>query len=213
MGDTIAMSTAFYEAHGLSRWAAAINGLSTADAAADGFEAVFAFPSVALQQSESAALIESMSSPHASLPDDVQYGGYWVRDIEDLAQCDILERPEGPYVIWMRDGAFPDETTNLTCSRLVKDFQARSWTGLTVHEFLVIQRMKALANGDHRWSCYHGTEAHPPGHQWLPNARLGKKVFQGYWVKKSGQVQIGACKTGSKKPSRGAHPCVVTPLS
>ena len=204
---------AFYRAHDLSTWADAIAGHpSPGPEDASDFEAAAVFPPVALQQADSLPLIEAMTRPHADLDAAHQYGGYWVRAIEDLAQCDILDRPEGPYTIWMKPGAFPTETTNLTCSRLVKDFSTRQWTGLTVHEFLVIQRLQALAHGDHRWSRYHGSETHPAGHQWLPNARLGKKVFQGYWVAKSGQVQIGACATGSKKASRGAHPCLVTPL-
>ena len=207
---TIDEMRAFYRECGLETWADALAESAAEGSTIDGFDAMASFPPVALQKADSKALVEAMTRPHPDLSDDHQYRGYWIRAIEDLVDCDILDRPDGPYTIWMKSGSFPTETTNLTCSKLIKDFETRGWSGLTVHEFLVIQRLEAISKGDHRFSSYHDTEDHPAGHQWLPNARIGKKVFQGYWVKKSGQVQIGACSTGSKKPSRGAHPCLVT---
>ena len=205
---------AFYRSHGLQDWADALDGLAWPESSGeDGFEPVALMPPVALQRAQTERLLEAMTAPTDALPADEHYAGYWVRSVEALTDCERLERPEGPYALWLRDGPFPESTLGLTCTKLVKEMKAHGWTGLTVHEFLVVERLQALRHGDHRWSSYHEHEGHPPGIQWLPSARSGKEVFQGYWVAKSGQVQIGACATGSKKPTRGAHPCRVTPLS
>lgn len=205
----------FYTSHGLVNWADAIRGLSWAAPAPreDGFEPVAVLPPLELQRAETAQLLDAMTAPHPDLPPEQHYAGYWVQDVAALANSDIIGRPEGPYALWLKRGPFPEQTMGLTCTKLVKNLTAAGSSGLTAHEFLVVQRLKTLADGDHRWSAYYPADDHPPGHQWLPNSRLGKKVFQGYWVARSGQVQLAACATGSKKPSRGAHPCLVTPLS
>jgi hypothetical protein len=205
---------AFYRDHGLTAWADALAGLSWTEQGpdADGFAPFAIFPPVTVQRAGTTQLVEAMSAPTDALPPAEHYGGHWIQSFESLAGCEITGRPDGTYALWLRDGGFPPETMGLTCSKLLKVFAASNTTGLTVHEFFILQRMKTLQDGDHRWSSYYGSDDHPPGIQWLPNARTGKKVFQGYWVAKSGQVQIGACKTGSKKPSRGAHPCLVTSL-
>ena len=206
------IQTAFYRDHGLTTFAAAVAALDWTDSPADdaGFAPVAILPPLSVQRAATQQLLEAMSAPTDALPEAGAYGGYWAASVEVVADCEILDRPEGAYAVWMRDAGFPPETLGLTCSKLVKDMAANGLIGLTVHEFLVLQRLKAFQHGDHRWSCYHGHEDHPPGIQWLPNARSGKKVFQGYWVAKSGQVQIGACATGSKKPTRGAHPVRIT---
>jgi len=212
--DSVDQLLAFYRSHGLPEWADALDGLAwPAAAGGDGFVPVVVMPPVALQRAQTALLLEAMTAPTEELPAEEHYGGYWVPSVEMVADCEILDRPEGPYALCLRDGPFPESTLGLTCTKLVKEMEAHGWTGLTVHEFLVVQRFLALRHGDHRWSSYYEHKGRPPGIQWLPNARSGKKVFQGYWVAKSGQVQIGACATGSKKPTRGAHPCRVTALS
>jgi hypothetical protein len=211
----IANMVTFYRDNGLDHWASQLSGLTLPERPpGEGFQAVAVLPPLKLQRQDTAVLLDTMTRPHRGLDAAQQYGGYWIQSIEALQECQMIDRPEGvAYAVWIQEGSFPEETTNQTCSKLVKGFAEKGWTGLTVHEFLVIQRRKAIENGDHRWSSYYATELHPAGHQWLPNARTGKKVFQGYWVQKGGQVQIGACATGSKKASRGAYPCVITPLN
>ena len=212
--DLLTRQRNFYNDHGLTRFADALDGLSWDAPTVDegGFIPFAVLPPLTVQRAATAQLLEAMSAPTDALPDDEHYGGYWVASVEVIAQCEIIGRPDGPYVLWLRDSGFPPQTLGLTCSKLVKTMQSDGATAMTVHEFLVVQRMKALADGDHRWSAYHEHKGHPPGIQWLPGSRTGKKVFQGYWVAKSGQVQIGACATGSKKPTRGAHPVQVTEL-
>lgn len=156
----------------------------------------FAFPPLAQQRefAESIAALATYSEPARI-------------DIDVLGSS--TDRPAGPYLLDLAS-SIPEWSRGLTASGLRSALAEHSLSGLTVFEYLVLQRRAYEVYGDHRFDDYVGS---PPGWSWLPASTSGPLVAMAYFYGASGRVEISECKAGSRNPRKGAHVAIVVPLS
>jgi hypothetical protein len=173
-------SRRFYKEHDLAAWAKAIPRrpapardiealLEQADKS--GFHAGFAFPPFQLQQQSFDRLVDACArQPSPRLPDNQQYrppflADNWSRVANGKVlqrEHDLGERAGGPYIFLFADAPLTN-CWGKTGKQIVEQFQARGWHGLTVFEYLVLQRVFAETYGDHR---FFAVPEDPSGH-WL----------------------------------------------
>lgn len=174
-------SRAFYKEHGLGDWAEAIPRQGEVEDASRliwaekaGWEESFAFPSFPLQRDTFHRLVEETArKPAPLLPDDHQYGeepflaDTWTRTANGKVlqrEGNLGERTEGPYLFifsrrpvanaWGRNGR-----------QIIELLESKHWQGLTVPEYLVLQRYYCERDKHHRFIL---GEKEPRGHLlWL----------------------------------------------
>jgi hypothetical protein len=109
----------------------------------------------------------------------------------------MLLRPEGA----------DDDLRGLTAPALRKVLGHDA--GLTIGEYLVVQRAMFERHGDHRFDDYVGD---PSGWMWLADSMVGERTAMAYWYGPKRRIEVTACKTGSKNVRKGARRARVIPL-
>lgn len=218
----LATSRQFYESHQLDALAQALPKTTfvspeaqahIAAAQKDGLDAAWVFPPLHVQREQTAHLVHACATqPAQQLAAAQQYTAPWVQDVAVLQNADVHHRPEGAYALLFGSGKYPDSTRNLTAKQLAALFKEKGWTGLTAHEYLVLQRTSSELNGDHRFDDYVPDLARSQW-QWLLDNSVPKGCIMGYWNPTARRVEIGWCKPDNKNPRRGAHPTIVVPLA
>lgn len=192
-GDVVSQSADWWRQHGFDSASDTLACSNSSDGSG-ATAGAFAFPPVALQQ-ETADKFAALGS--YSEPAQVDF---------DLASP-VTDRPEGPYVLELAP-TIPDWSRGLTASGLRAVLAQRGLSGLTVFEYLVLQRRAYEVNGDHRFDDYVGS---PPGWSWLPASSSGPLLAMAYYYAANGRVEVSACKAGSKNPRKGSHVVTVVP--
>ena len=217
-GAVLDTSRAFYREHGLAAWADALPDAAQLPpdlggrlrlAAERGFTEGVAFPAPSVQAASLPGLIEAMAARTApGVPQEEQYAEPYASALDGMQP---RNRPDGPYILLYSAGPFPPETRNKSIPQLDRLFAERGWDALTVPEYLVLQRLALLRNGDHSFDLYTG-DSERSQWMWLLDTRLPGGCVQGYWNPGKRRVELGACKAGSKNERRGAHPTLVVPM-
>jgi hypothetical protein len=215
-------SRRFYETHQLDALAQALPAKANvspeaqarlAAAQKEGLNAAWVFPPLPTQREQTTQLVRACAaSPASQLAAAHQYAEPWVQDMAVLREAEVHHRPTSAYALLYSSGKYPDSTRNLTAKQLGVLFQEKGWTGLTAHEYLVLQRVASEQHGDHRFDDYVPDLARSQW-QWLLDNRVPKGCIMGYWNPTARRVEIGWCKPDNKNPRRGAHPTIVIPLA
>lgn len=164
LDQIIAASLRFYRQHNLVDWAAALpaapadDPTAHADAAKHGFTLAFAFPPFALQMETLGRLIDETARKPAPVPDNQQYGDPFLADTWTKTPNgrvlqrteDLGARPWGPYVLWFAPWPL-QQAWGRTARQINEYLQAKGWCGLTVPEYLVLQRLLCEKHLDHRF--------------------------------------------------------------
>jgi len=169
LAECVKTSRRFYRDHELLDWAraipkAAVASLSHDSAAAQaekaGFTRAFAFPPFAVQIEHLDRLIEATARrPSSQLSDSEQYSGEvslsdaWSRTPNGKVlqrEDDLGPRTLGPYLLLFAPDPFA-AAWGRTGTQIQELFHAKGWQGLTVPEYLVLQRYFAEQFGDHRF--------------------------------------------------------------
>jgi len=180
-------------------------------ALSEGFDAGFFFPPVAAQKIHFDALLKQMAAaPAFGLARSDQYTAPSVPEFHNLKTASSRNRPGGPYLLMYRTAPFPRETREKSPPDLDKLFAAMGWNGLTVAEYLVLQRLLCEKNLDHRFDLY-APDAARSQWQWLLDTRLPSGVVMAFWNPKLCRLEIGPAPPGVNTARRGAHPTVVIP--
>jgi hypothetical protein len=178
----------------------------------EGFDSAFVFPSVSVQKIHFEAIVKQLATaPAFGLPKNEQYTAPSVPDLWTLKTSPARNRPAGPYVLMYRTTPFPRETREKSAPDLDRLFGAMGWNGLTVPEYLVLQRLLCEKNGDHRFDLY-APDTSRSQWQWLLDTRLPTGVVMAYWNPKKYRIEIGAAPEGVNSARRGAHPTVIVPV-
>lgn len=138
-----------------------------------GFVAAFVFPRFRRQMEHLDRIVDEMArKAAASVPDNQQYREPFIADgpmkepngkvlqrTEDLGP-----RSEGPYLYLFDPDPHPS-ARGKTARQIAEHFQARGWQGLTVPEYLILQRWLCERHKDHR---FHDHGESPERHwMWL----------------------------------------------
>lgn len=173
-------SRRFYKDHDLAAWAKAIPRHPTPAAEVEtlldhadksGFHAAFAFPPFDQQRQSFDRLVDACArQPSPLLPDNQQYRQPFLADNwSRVANGCILQRDHdlgdrilGPYVLVFTSAPLTN-CWGKTGKQIAEQFQSRGWHGLTVFEYLVLQRVFAEKFADHRFFA----EPEDPSGHWL----------------------------------------------
>src|SRR5215813_3911818 len=216
----LAESAAFFRSHELHTFAKELppdeklsaQGHSRLDQVRkEGFDSVLAFPSTATQKVHFDAIVKQLATaPAFGLSKKEQYSPPLIPDLWQIKTTPARNRPVGPYLLLYRSSPLPRETREKGAGDIERLFAEMGWTGLTVPEYLVLQRLLAEKNGDHRFDVY-VPDATRSQWQWLLDTLLLSGPVTAFWNPQKSRIEIGAAPDLST-PRRGAHPTVVVPL-
>lgn len=202
----IRAARAFYRGHGLNEWAAALPARAARVRLPrrDGFDAAFAFPPVPVQLATQTLLFETLGTrPVRRLDAARQYGEPWVSDLGGLRRCAPRNRPLGPYVLLFRAAGPPSETLGLKAAAIESRFGNAGWAGLTLPEYLVLQRVATEAAGDHHFDARE---------QWLLDAGPEDARCAALWNPDARRIEVRFARMDQAVPGRGAHPALIVPM-
>lgn len=222
----VAASRSFYRDHKLPAFAAALPKKPLLPAAgadviayADrcGFDCGFAFPPFPLQLDHLAAVLEeTLLKPASGLPDDQQYTKAYISDNWDkqpngkvVQRSDNLgPRADGPYILLL-SGSPEKAVFEKNCKQMIGHFEGKNWTGLTVIEYLILQRHFCESYKDHR---FFATPLDESRCHWLWLTDSATENACAVAAGSSKGATIYACKIGTRDARRGAVPTLVVPL-
>ena len=181
-------------------------------ALSEGFDSAFVFPPVAAQKIHFEALVKQLATaPAFGLPKKEQYTEPAMPELWSMKTSPARNRPAASYILLYRATPFPRETREKSPPDLDRLFATMGWNGLTVPEYLVLQRLLCEKNGDHRFDLY-APDALRSQWQWLLDTRLPAGVVMAFWNPQKCRVEIGPAPEGVNSARRGAHSTVVVPL-
>lgn len=158
-------------------------------------QSAFAFPAAEQQRAQLEAIVALGS-----------FGG--TASVVDSVVPAVAGRPDGPYLVIL-DEEIAEWSRGLTAPALTRALRQHGSSGLSVLEYLIVQRRAFEVCGDHRFDDYTGSSS---GWTWLPASTSGPLHAMAYYYEKTDRVEISACKSGSKNPRKGAYTVQVTPL-
>jgi hypothetical protein len=176
-----------------------------------GLDAAFLFPSVPVQVATVTLLFETLGTRSVRrIADGDQYREPWVSDLHSLRMSTPRRRPVGPYLLIFRSRGLPPETVGVAPDILTDRFREAGHTGLTIPEYLVLQRLALEAWGDHRFDAP-DTRAGPQA-QWLLDAGAPGEHVAAQWRPPTQRLELRFVSPAAADAAYGAHPTVVVPL-
>ena len=165
--NIVVASCRFYHQHNLADWADALpatasltahDRVALIQAAKHGFTAAFAFPPFALQMATFDRLVDETARKPAPVPDNQQYREpFLADDWSRTPNGKVLQRTDdlggrewGAYLFLFSPNPMK-KCWGLTGKQIREQFEAKDWHGLTVPEYLVLQRFFCEKQGDHRF--------------------------------------------------------------
>lgn len=191
--EVVQASRTWWADHGLTFSATFSQAVEPVALAVD--QSAFAFPAPEEQRAQREAIVALGS-----------YGG--VASVVDDLVPTAAGRPDGPYLVIL-DNVIADWSRGLTAPALNRALREHNRTGLSVLEYLIVQRRSFEVLGDHRFDDYTGSSC---GWTWLPASTSGPLHAMAYYYDRTDHVEISACKSGSKNPRKGAYTTQVVPL-
>jgi hypothetical protein len=175
-----------------------------------GFTSAVMFPPVKRQILDfHLGVIQMLTEPLEDLNADAQYADPVVETVDAFKQAASLNRPDGPYCLFMLSGAYPAETREKSPNDLRLLFAERGWSSLTAFEYMAIQRIRAARTGDHGFDR-NGPMGQP---MWLLDT-VGADGGTGraFWDTASRSVHLGFGDSENLEAGFGAHPTLVVEM-
>ncbi|MGH9317004.1 MAG: hypothetical protein ACRD1P_07855 [Thermoanaerobaculia bacterium] len=129
-------------------------------------------------------------------------------ELRTLKTAGIRNRPSGPYLLLYRPGPFPRETRDKKAGELDRLFESLGWRGLSIPEYLILQRVLCEKHSDHRFDLY-ARDVACSQWMWLLDSRLRTGVGMAFWNPRGCRVELGVSDDEVTNARRGAHPTVV----
>ncbi|MGE0668255.1 MAG: hypothetical protein AB7O49_17000 [Sphingomonadales bacterium] len=172
-----------------------------------GFTASMMFPSVKRQQLDfRLGIIQLLNEPIEDMDPALQYAEARVQDLDALKNAETLNRPDGPYCLFMLSGAYPAETRGKSPDDLRAVFAERGWVSLTGFEYMAIQRVRALHSREHGFDR-NGPMGQP---MWLLDTLIQPRgTAYGFWDTETRAVNLGWAASDAPMERFGAHPAMV----
>ncbi|OGE94407.1 MAG: hypothetical protein A3B10_01230 [Candidatus Doudnabacteria bacterium RIFCSPLOWO2_01_FULL_44_21] len=220
-------SEQFYKEHNLAEFAANLprdikfsrdGEARIREALKMGFDRAMILPASELQSRSIEALATELATkPQPGLAANEQFTTPYFETGTKTARTD--NRPKGKaYMLLYSSGAIPAKTRNQTPTQLYPMFKAKKWDGLTLAEYLLLQRKESEQNKDHRFDAYSDT---PANSQWTwildsrvpqtdPNAPAG--VVRAGWNPGARRVVVARDGVEVSISGLGARPAVVVEI-
>lgn len=222
--EVLKRSRKFYREHQLADWrealpksVAELDRAIAADAERAGFGRAFAFPPFAVQMAEFDRLVEATArQPAPGLPDNHQYREPFLADSwTKTPNGKILQRPdnlgvrtEGPYLLLFSTSPLKN-AWGRTGKQITELFDAKGWHGLTVPEYLVLQRFYCERFGDHRF--FDEPQDETTSHWlWLVDSANDSDMAVSFGSARG--INIQACPIGNRESRRAALAAAMLPV-
>ncbi len=182
------------------------------EALREGFDKAMLLPSTDLQEKNLDNLFGELSDKEIpGLPKGEQYTDHYLWD-EDIKKADIQKRPKKKaYLLLYQSGPIPEETKGKTPNDLDPLFAQKKWNGLTLEEYLMLQRKEAEVSKDHRFDAY-SDDAKKSQWTWLLDSRVPQGVVRAHWYPRDRQVSVSWSESGHSGAGLGARPAVVVEI-
>jgi hypothetical protein len=219
------VSRRFYRQHNLADWTDALPERAELDdaarrdfsqAAKHGLTRAFAFPPFDLQMQTLDRLIDETARKHAPISDNQQYAEPFLADTwTKTPNGKVLQRTDelgprlwGPYL-----HVFAPKPIQQAWGRTARQIQewldAKGWQGLTVPEYLVLQRCFCEQHRDHRF--FDEPEDDSGMHAlWLIDSMTGKECAVAVGSHRG--INLQACSAGNRDSRRATVAGVVVAL-
>ncbi len=218
--ETRQASAAFYKSHNLTEY---LGGLPQEikfskdgearikEALKMGFDTALILPAADVQQKNVELLDTEMAAkalPGLSAND--QYTAPYFEDNTKTAES--LNRPAKAYLLLYQSGDIPQETKGQTPNQLRPLFKKNKWDGLTLPEYLVLQRVEAEKRKNHSFDAY-STSGAASNWTWLLDTNITpSKVVYASWNPDNRRVRVGWGDSDASYSSLGARPVVVVEI-
>jgi len=178
-------------------------------ASAEGFDSAFLFPSVGDQRMHFEEILKRTAvAPAFGLGKTDQYTHPLIADVRSLQTCEVRNRPLRPYVLLYRSGGLPRETRDKSAGDVQTFFASMRWNGLTIPEYLILQRLLCEKNRDHRYDLY-SPDVSRSQWMWLLDSKPPSGVVMAYWNPARSRIEIGMSNDDAANARRGAQPTIV----
>jgi len=222
----IRKSRRFYKDHNLNAWAKAIPRAPVPardveelleHANQHGFSGGFAFPSFQMQMQSFDQLVDACArQPSPLLPDNQQYRTPFLADNWSRVATgtvlqrdhDLGERTTGSYVLLFTTAPLTN-CWGKTGKQIAEQFQARAWRGLTVYEYLVLQRVSAEIFTDHRFFA----EPEDPSGHWLWLIDSINQTDCSVALGNARGINVQATGINNRESKRAAVAAIIVPLA
>jgi len=216
--SVLEVSRAFFRTHELGQLAKLLpdpvalsepGAARFAHAAAEGFDSAFLFPSVGAQRAQFNEILKQTAvSPVFGLGKADQYTEPMIADVWSLRTANVRDRPSAPYILFYRSGPLPRETRDKKAADVQVFFGSMGWHGLTIPEYLILQRVLCEKHRDHRFDLYSPDVARSQW-MWLLDSRPPSGVVMAYWNPVRSRIEIGVRKEDAANARRGAQPTIL----
>ena len=112
------------------------------------------------------------------------------------------------YLLLYQSNPIPNETKGKSPNELDPLFTQKNWNGLTLEEYLILQRKETETNKDHRFDTY-DDDQNKSQWTWLLDSRVSEGVGHAYWFPGSRQVRVSWYRPGFSSGGLGTRPAVV----
>ena len=209
-------SRRFYAQHNLAAWVDTLKDTTSlaedtsevAKAAERGFTHAFAFPPFDVQMAALDRLIDETARKPAPIPDNQQYlepflADHWTKTPNGKVfqqTDDPGPRAWGAYLLLLSPNPI-QKCWGMTAKQTREHFQAKDWHGLTVPEYLVLQRFYCEKYGDHRF--FEKPEDDSGAHSlWLIDSMDDKNCAVAFGSNRG--INLQACSINNRDSKRAA---------
>lgn len=211
----------FYKEHNLQEFAASLpkdikfsrdGEARIREALKMGFDKAMILPAVDVQIRSLDPLIEELATKTAkgSVPEPDQYTAPYVDSTAKASQ--VRNRPSKGYMLLYQSKPVPPETKGKTANELETMFKQKKWDGLTLSEYLVLQRKEFEQNKNHSFDAY-SDEATDSQWTWLLDSRASSSgVVHAHWYPWARRVLLRWHGAESSSARLGARPAVVVEI-
>jgi hypothetical protein len=215
-------SVGFYNAHDLKDFLrelpkdlrlSAQSEAKLREAMREGFDSAMLLPSTDLQKGNVNKLLTELA--------DKKLPGLQDNSPEQLSQDHYMYQPDvtknasarnrparKAYLLLYQSGPLPEETMGKTPDQLDPLFAQKKWNGLTLEEYVVLQRKEFEARKNHEFDAYND-DAKKSKWTWLLDSRVPGGVVRASWNPGSRRVGVIWDRPGSSDARLGARPAVV----
>ena len=178
------------------------------EAMREGFDKAMLFPKTETQAAHIEILAVKMAAQEISgLPPNEQYTAPYFENGTKTAET--RNRPKHKaYLLLYQSGPIPDETKGQSPDQLDPLFTQKKWNGLTLQEYLILQRKELEARKNHSFDVY-DDDAKKSQWTWLLDSRAPQGVVRADWNPGARQVDVYWDVSGHSYGRLGARPAVV----